>query len=81
MIKAGELLFDAGIIKAPAIGLPQEWWDFRLPAEIFEQYAPLSDAELPPQMRMTDAPVSNDISDLPEEHFSALKQKLVSEID
>jgi len=36
------------------IGLPQEWWDFRLPAEIYGAYAPLSDADLPTDMRMMD---------------------------
>lgn len=32
--------------------LPQEWWDFRLPLAVTERYAPLSDADLPPEMRM-----------------------------
>lgn len=32
--------------------LPSEWWDFRLSPVIYEQYAPLSDADLPPHMRM-----------------------------
>lgn len=35
--------------------LPQEWWDFRFPAEIYNAYDPLSDAELPPEMRMCDS--------------------------
>ncbi|MCK6417981.1 MAG: D-alanyl-D-alanine carboxypeptidase family protein [Alphaproteobacteria bacterium] len=34
------------------MGLPQEWWDYRLPAAVYEQYAPLRDADLPPPMRM-----------------------------
>jgi len=33
--------------------LPAEWWDFRFPAEYFNKFAPLSDKELPPAMRMT----------------------------
>lgn len=33
--------------------LPSEWWDFRFPPDIYERYAPLSDADLPPDMRMT----------------------------
>ncbi len=33
-------------------GLPQEWWDFRLPAEIYGNYAPLSDEDLPPEIKM-----------------------------
>jgi zinc D-Ala-D-Ala dipeptidase len=32
--------------------LPQEWWDFRLPADIVSAYAPLRDADLPDDMRM-----------------------------
>lgn len=36
------------------VPLPAEWWDFRLPAAVAEQYAPLSDSDLPPAMRMTE---------------------------
>lgn len=32
--------------------LPQEWWDFRFPASVYEQFAPLSDDDLPEDMRM-----------------------------
>lgn len=45
MVEAAEKLQIA------LLPLPQEWWDFRLPPEIYEQYAPLSDADLPPDMR------------------------------
>lgn len=34
--------------------LPQEWWDFRLPPEIYSQYAPIRDTDLPEHMRLTD---------------------------
>ncbi|MCB1651337.1 MAG: D-Ala-D-Ala dipeptidase [Alphaproteobacteria bacterium] len=42
---------------AEELGLPlwpltQEWWDFRFPSEVSERYAPLSDADLPPEMRL-----------------------------
>lgn len=33
--------------------LPTEWWDFRYTEEHIAQYAPLSDEDLPPEMRMT----------------------------
>ena len=33
--------------------LPSEWWDFRLPHNISSQYAPLSDQDLPDDMKMT----------------------------
>lgn len=35
--------------------LPSEWWDFRIRASLSGQYAPLSDADLPPPLRMTGA--------------------------
>lgn len=37
---------------AELLPLPQEWWDFRLPPNFYEIYAPLSDNDLPPVMRM-----------------------------
>lgn len=46
MLSAGK---DLGIKIMP---LPQEWWDFRLPPEVYNSYAPLSDDDLPPAMRM-----------------------------
>ncbi|MCB1591031.1 MAG: D-Ala-D-Ala dipeptidase [Alphaproteobacteria bacterium] len=36
----------------PLFPLPQEWWDFRLPPEIYEGYAPLSDHDLPETLRL-----------------------------
>ena len=38
----------------PLLPLPAEWWDFRFPSDILDLYAPLSDHDLPPDMRMTD---------------------------
>lgn len=32
--------------------LPQEWWDFRFPNDDTAKYAPVSDADLPPSLRM-----------------------------
>lgn len=32
--------------------LPQEWWDFRFPNDYTALYKPVSDAELPPSLRM-----------------------------
>ena len=46
MLKTAE---DNGVELLP---LPQEWWDYRLPD--YEDYEPLSDAELPAEMRMCD---------------------------
>jgi D-alanyl-D-alanine dipeptidase len=33
--------------------LPQEWWDFRFPKSYSEQFEPIRDSDLPPEMRMT----------------------------
>jgi len=35
------------------VPLPQEWWDFRFPHAYTSLFAPLRDADLPPEMRMT----------------------------
>jgi len=57
-IRQNRKILDTAMIKAaqdagtPIWPLPQEWWDFRLPLEVSETYAPLSDADLPPEMRM-----------------------------
>ena len=32
--------------------LPQEWWDFRFPSHIYNQYAPLSEKDLPAAIRL-----------------------------
>lgn len=38
----------------PLTPLAEEWWDFRAPASVYNQYAALSDADLPAHMRLTD---------------------------
>lgn len=55
--KNREILDRAMLEGADHVGIPlhlleSEWWDFRLPRSFYEQYAPLSDADLPPSMRM-----------------------------
>jgi D-alanyl-D-alanine dipeptidase len=35
------------------VPLPQEWWDFRFPHAYTSLFAPIHDADLPPEMRMT----------------------------
>lgn len=80
-ILTGSMVKAADTLETPLLPLPQEWWDFRLPAGIYEEYAPLSDASLSPQMRMTDIQTSNDIQDLPEEHFETLRQTLLQELN
>lgn len=36
----------------PLLPLPQEWWDFRFPANVSGEYIPLRDADLSPSLRM-----------------------------
>ncbi|MCI5059861.1 MAG: D-Ala-D-Ala dipeptidase [Alphaproteobacteria bacterium] len=64
-------LWAAESLNLPFIPYPAEWWDFRFTAEYYNQFAPLSDRDLPPQMRMSslDGP---DIPDLPDAHFESL---------
>lgn len=55
--KNRRLLDEAMRSAAAALGLelfplPQEWWDFRFPPSVYEQYASLSDKDLPPEMRL-----------------------------
>lgn len=47
MVKAAQDL------NRPMLPLPSEWWDFRFPGSYSEKYAPLSDRDLPEDMRMT----------------------------
>lgn len=48
-----KLMVDAARdLKLPLLPLPQEWWDFRLPPEVFNLYKPLAEKDLPPFMRM-----------------------------
>lgn len=43
---------DLNLILLP---LHSEWWDFRIPSEIADHFAPLSDDDLPAEMRMCTA--------------------------
>ena len=40
-------------LNLPLLPLPSEWWDFRMPTDLFSGHAHLTDAELPAEMRMT----------------------------
>lgn len=51
-ILTGFMILAAKETGLPLLPLPQEWWDFRFPASYYNEYAPLSDADLPEQMRM-----------------------------
>ncbi|HPD82265.1 MAG: M15 family metallopeptidase [Alphaproteobacteria bacterium] len=77
-------LEDAFILSAKMLALPlylvaSEWWDFRLPAEIYNKYSPLSDADLPEQMQMTKK-TDNNISDFGEDHFQRIANSVLTQI-
>lgn len=44
----------AKALNTPLLLLPQEWWDFRVPPATYEQFEPLSDKDLPEEMRMVE---------------------------
>lgn len=79
------LLEDSFMTSAKALGfdflpLPAEWWDFRFPANIYRQYEPLSDKDLPPQMQMANK-IDNNIPDFDDSHFQTLADDIISLID
>jgi len=80
-ILTGAMQQAAALLALPLLPLPQEWWDFRLPAEIYDNYAPLADHDLPPQMRMTAKPATPGApADFPADHFDELKQQISARI-
>lgn len=69
-----------GALKAAQhlLPLPQEWWDYRLMPMVYDRYEPLSDTDLPRQMRMTvmalDAAGPADFDDL---HFVQMRDRML----
>lgn len=49
----GSMMQAAAAAGRELLPLPQEWWDFRFPKSYSEQFDPIRDADLPPDMRMT----------------------------
>jgi D-alanyl-D-alanine dipeptidase len=47
------MLQAAQDLEQEILPLPAEWWDFRYMPSFTSRYAPISDADLPPDMRMT----------------------------
>lgn len=80
ILKNRAILEDSFTRSANALGLPlymipSEWWDYRFPADTYHQYAPLSDADLPPQMQMTNK-VENGINNFDDAHFEKLAESI-----
>ena len=80
-----KILEEAFMSSANALGfaflpLPAEWWDFRFPTDYYNQYAPLSDADLPPQMQMTKQ-TANVAADFDKAHFERLADTVLHLVD
>lgn len=59
----GYMMDAAAILSLPLSPYHAEWWDFRFPREYYEEFAPLSESDLPPEMYMVAAPSKADIAD------------------
>lgn len=57
--------------------LAQEWWDFRFKKDLYERYTPLSDDDLPGEMRMVDTKMIDDF----EMVYAPRVQKLIDDLD
>ena len=64
----------------PFLALSTEWWDFRFPAAYSEEFGPLRDADLPPQMQMTHQ-INNNIPDFSQEHFDKLAEEIINTVN
>jgi len=75
-----EAMFGAAeAVGVALVGLPEEWWDFRAPVEVYEGFAPLSDADLPREMRMTNLDAGGDVV-FDEAAMVALKGRILEEL-
>ncbi|MDH5721708.1 MAG: D-alanyl-D-alanine carboxypeptidase family protein [Alphaproteobacteria bacterium] len=48
------IAFGSTGLGVPIFPLPQEWWDYRLPVDVFSQYAPLHEGDLYDDMKLLD---------------------------
>jgi D-alanyl-D-alanine dipeptidase len=73
------LMMDGAMASAQFLmPLAQEWWDYRLMPMVYDRYAPLSDAELPAQMRMTDqCKEPPRTPDFPQAHFKTMRDEIL----
>ena len=71
---------SADALNLPLYLVASEWWDFRLPSDIYNEYEPLSDKNLPPQMQMTQK-IDNGIADFDDTHFTTLADQIRTLVD
>ncbi len=48
------MISAANDLASPLFPLPQEWWDFRMPNEFFNQFAPINESDLPDEIKLLD---------------------------
>jgi len=60
--------------------LSTEWWDYRFPVAYSNQYAPLSESDLPRKMQLVKQ-VETNHKDFPDTHFEVLKTELLERIN
>lgn len=74
------LMVDAAAdLGLPLLPLPQEWWDFRFPAEVIAEYAPIHDADLPACLRVMSEAVMP--SDTEEDQIMQACEALLARLD
>jgi D-alanyl-D-alanine dipeptidase len=71
------MMAAANKLKLPLLALPQEWWDFRMPADVYGACAPLADADLPVEMRMVSTEAIADF----EEKYRPRVEALTEEVE
>ncbi len=71
---------SAKTLNLPMLPLPNEWWDFRFPGSYADQFSPLHDKDLPPQMQMTTR-TNNNIPDFGQEHFDKLAEDILYRVN
>lgn len=65
----------------PLLALPQEWWDFRADQAVYENYDPLCDSILPPQMRLIGGSHRPDTPDFDAAHFNDLRDRVMERVN
>jgi D-alanyl-D-alanine dipeptidase len=72
---------SAQSLNLPIVLLSSEWWDFRFPADLYNQYEALSDAVLPPYMQMTGRPSNPVTPDDLQAGFDKRAEDILNDLD
>lgn len=71
----------AACFNRPLRPLPSEWWDYRFPDDVYNQYAPLSDEDVPPSLRLSDTvPADQGCRELSEEHYKEQARRVAQAV-